>query len=280
MQRPLRICVPIAAALLTGCNGHWFKQDAAVQQTGPARTVTASEDPRVADAKDAPPPPISAAARIAAGRMLEADGNIPGAIEQYRKALNEEPQNVTVLSHLGTVLNRAGQFAEAESVLTRVVELEPRRAAAHNNLGFCRLLQGRHVDAETCFRRALELRPDFGRARMNLATVMVQSGRESEAIAEFQRVVPPDQAYYNVGLLLAGERKQAEAERAFRKCLELNPGNPQAVLQLARLTRGPGAEPSAIRATITDPADSNPPAANAIPTASASAHASGAAGGP
>lgn len=252
----------LAAALvvpwLIGCSG--FKWPMGGANAARPAGLAPGDDPRAADAKDAPPPKIDPSTRVSAGRMLESDGNVPGAIEQYHKAVREDPRNVAAWSHLGMAHIRAGQFNEAEAALVKALELAPQRPAAHNNLGFCYMLQGRREPAERSFREALSIKPDFSRARMNLATVLVQSGRQDEALAEFSQVVSKDAAYFNVGLLLVGEKDAAGAEKAFRAALQLNPQNAPAAAQLARLIRRRSDGPAIAGAT-----EVSPPAALAAP---------------
>ncbi|MFO0972277.1 MAG: tetratricopeptide repeat protein [Phycisphaerae bacterium] len=264
--------IALLPLLLAGCGpGGFLERFKARSRPAPAVSTPPGAQARGDAAHptvDAPPPKLLPQTRISAAQMLESEGNFAGAIEQYQQALAEDPQNVDALARLGVACNRMRRFEEAIRAFARAIEIDPNRATLHNNLGFSYVLTGRLADAETSFRHALALKPDYQRAHMNLGAVLAQTGRSTEAVAEFEKVVPRDAAYYNLGLILATDKRYAAAEEAFRHSLALNPSSKEALAQLQRLalarsgtkdatvTAPPGASP--IIASVAAPAAGDP----------------------
>lgn len=56
------------------------------------------------------------------------------AIELYRKAMAVNPDNVIVLSNLGTVLHQKGQLQEAKTLYEKVLTIDPTNQTIRNNL--------------------------------------------------------------------------------------------------------------------------------------------------
>jgi Tfp pilus assembly protein PilF len=243
-QRGLSIFVVLACTFSGACSQFeqpgWSSDRPSTALRGP------SGSPEAPDAAPAPTPDIFPSTRLSAGKMLEAEGNIQGAILQYRKAVEANPNDLEAFTRLGISYNRVHRYEEAAKAFLRAIELAPDKAYVYNNLGFCYVLQGRLADAENMFRLALDLQPDYQRARMNYGAVLAEMGRTDQAVAEFSRVVTLDLAYYNLGLILASGGQYVSAEIAFRRCLEHNPGSRDAAAQLARMSRRRGAADTAV----------------------------------
>lgn len=236
-----------SAAFVSGCDGMRLGR---TRQDG--ELTTDRRRPEPADVRDAPPPEIRPQTRVSAGRMLEADGNFNGALEQYRQSVAAEPDNVEAYTRLGILCNRMGRFEEATTAFMRATEIAPDKAYLHNNLGFCYVLQNRFDDAEKCFRRALSIRPEYRRARMNLGAVYAHLGRGDDAVREFEKVVSRDAAYYDLGLILASNKKYAAAEKAFRHSLALNPASRDAGLQIERMVALRNGETAGVGGAVAD----------------------------
>lgn len=89
------------------------------------------------------------------------------------------------------------------------------------------------------YKRLLVQRPKNGELLANLATALKQAGRREEALECFRRAVgtvrAPPEVWFNFGNLLAELKQLAEAEAAYRKALELDPGLYRAATNLANL---------------------------------------------
>jgi tetratricopeptide (TPR) repeat protein len=97
-------------------------------------------------------------------------GDIPGALEAYRRALELEPGNATVLANLAALFRSLGREMEAQQAL-RAANLT--QASPHLLLvrGDVELAAGRLGEAKKLYRRALRANPRFTEALVALAKV-------------------------------------------------------------------------------------------------------------
>ncbi|HVP10332.1 MAG TPA: tetratricopeptide repeat protein [Phycisphaerae bacterium] len=214
------------------------------------KTKTESADaerkrPASPDAAAQPAAPrISPLTHLAAGQMLERQGDLQGAIEQYEKAISINPRFTTAWNRLAIVYQKQGKFADAEQVFQQGIRADPGAAMLRNNLGYIYLTQNRLDQAEIQCREALQISPEFKRARMNLAVTLAHMGRPQESLIEFSHVVSADMAHYNLGVISLNLKDYALAERSFRQALSINPDCPGAKECLERASRlargGPG----------------------------------------
>lgn len=80
------------------------------------------------------------------GVALRKLGKLDEAIEHYRKSLLLFPDSPAIQTNLGSTLFDAGEFAEAEKVLSIALEQSPDNVDANWNMGLCRLAQGKYDD--------------------------------------------------------------------------------------------------------------------------------------
>jgi len=234
----MKNCVWMIAAtvLAAGCGqptSNWRDWFTNSKQTPEEERALAAK--RAEEAKPEPPPTILPTTYIAAGRMLESNGDIAGAIAQYQRAIAANPREITAYSRLGIAYQRIGQFQEAEKTIQKGLAIDPDAAHLHNNLGYGFMMQQKYDLAIGAFQKALAIKPDFKRARMNLAMTFGRIGRMDESLSEFQRVVPADSAHYNVAVLCMQQSRNADAKRHFSQALAINPTCPGAREGLERL---------------------------------------------
>ena len=169
----------------------------------------------------------------AAGRMFEAQGNLPKAIEQYRKAIAAGHGHVPSYHRLGLVYSRAGRHDESIEMFRKAVELDPGNPVLHNNLGFELMFKKDWGGAVAQFDTAIEKQPRFARAHINLGMALSKLGRFDDALDHFRRVLPEPDAQYNLGLMYRAARKYQEAAETFKCILESDPNFDAAKTQLA-----------------------------------------------
>lgn len=168
--------------------------------------------------------PDSVPALTARGRILSASGKLDGAIADFSRSLEKEPNNTAVLTELAMTFDRIPErVIEAEPLYRKVLELSPESAAARNNLGFNFLLQGRVEEAVTILSGALALDAKNPRILANLATAYLLKGDKAKALQIFRQTVGEAEAYNNIGYLYMTQSRWDDAEKSFRKALELSP---------------------------------------------------------
>ena len=124
-----------------------------------------------------------AAARIPynQGLALAESGDYPGAILEFRAAIERDEELAAAHYNLGLVYRRTGDLDRAEESLARAASLEPDRADYQSALGLDLYELGRRREAEKSFRRALDIDPKHLPSLYALARLLSEDGREEEA---------------------------------------------------------------------------------------------------
>lgn len=187
---------------------------------------------------------VNASTYFAYGHLLERQGHVDRAIEQYRKALKMQPSFAAAHNRLGICYNKQGEHEQATREFELCVRSSPDDAQALNNLGYSLYLQGQYKAAASVLRKALEARPDFTRARMNLALALARQEQMQAAYDEFSRACSPADAHYNLGLMQIEVGRYADATRSLEAAVVADPDHALARAQLRELGRltGEGTE--------------------------------------
>lgn len=126
---------------------------------------------------------------------------------------------------LGASLKRQQKFEEALQPQQRAVALMPDRAELHSNLGTTYYRLGQFGEAERSYRSALALKPTHADALFNLGRLQTRLERFAESAATFGLLIeahPQDgEAHAERGIALAGMEQWIDAERLYRRALEL-----------------------------------------------------------
>jgi tetratricopeptide (TPR) repeat protein len=130
--------------------------------------------------------------------------------------------DVEALNALGLAYGDAGRYAEARQTLNKVLALDPTNGVAYFNLASMSLRQAHASknaaevqEAERFARKALDLDPSLAGAYTTLGVILSDTGRKTDAIEAFKRAVELDgtefNALYNLwlGLAAAGRRPEA-----------------------------------------------------------------------
>ncbi len=182
-------------------------------------------------------PRLNASTYLAHGHLLERQGNLEGALIQYRQALAQTPDLVAAHNRMGITLDKLGRHAEAAAAFREALQREPNASHLHNNLGFSLYLAGQYDAAEQALARAIELEPQFRRAHMNLGMVLARLQRDEAALTEFSLAGTEPDAYYNLAIIQAETGRYAAAARSLEHALALNPNFTEARQQLREIAR-------------------------------------------
>ncbi len=160
-------------------------------------------------------------ARVAAQRAMELDDSLPEA-------------------HVSLAMVRVSydwDWVGAEQEFKRAIELNPNYATAHQWYGETLASLGRFPEAEAEVKRARELDPLSPIVNMAVGEVYAWEKRDDDAIVEFKKVIDLDPSFAGVygNLAMSYERQgmYAEALEAMKKEETLN-GDPQFAAVLAR----------------------------------------------
>lgn len=111
------------------------------------------------------------------------------AVEEFRKAIAEQPRSVTAHFNLGAALTQTGDFAGAIREFEETLRLDPQHPDAHYNLGLLLARADRHEEAIKHLRSAVLALPGDTAARFLLAQELSKTGRSEEAEAELSKVL-------------------------------------------------------------------------------------------
>jgi Flp pilus assembly protein TadD len=162
------------------------------------------------------------------GVTLLQEGKTSAAIDEFLKAIDLNPKNISSRFQLASIYEREGRLDEAIYHLEKIVSAAPRNATAHNNLGVLYDRQGRSTDAMREFETTLEIDPQNALAAKNLEMAKKnQSIREERErqIAAARQAAEAKPESPSVAYTLArtyafyGEKEQALA--ALEKALRL-----------------------------------------------------------
>ncbi|MGO9270388.1 MAG: tetratricopeptide repeat protein [Terriglobia bacterium] len=214
--------------------------------------------------------PDVAEAHYGLGRIAMTRGNPTAAAESFRKACEVFPAYGAAHYGLAQAERKLGKSEELQQELALFTKNktivppvdDPLRdemrkldmaGRSHLERGFQLEQVGRVEDAIAETEKALQLDPSLVRAHINLIILYGRTGNLEKAEEHYQTVVKmsPDQfpdAHYNHGVLLLQEGKLDEAEKEFRRALEIDPSYAEAhndlgylLERLGRLTEA-GAE--------------------------------------
>ncbi|CAN5458994.1 hypothetical protein BH10ACI3_BH10ACI3_01410 [soil metagenome] len=186
--------------------------------------------------------PRSSSAMVNLAKVSIAEGNYAGALELYNKALAAEPRSFDAVSGIVSTsikLNQADKaLAKTDELIASNVGRGDVQAALHYLKSTIFDAQKNIASTETELLKAIELDPDYLPAYSAYAGLLAGLKRTDEAVAQYQKVIekrPAAQVYTMLGILEEGRGNTTEAEKAYRKALELTPQTPIAANNLAWL---------------------------------------------
>lgn len=148
------------------------------------------------------------------------DRDWPGADAAFKRALELEPGNATVVRGAASLAGTLGRFEESARLSRRSVELDPLSTAAHNNLGLDAWRAGRLDEADAAFRRALELNPAYPVAHMAIARVHLARSNPAAALQEMEQEKEPGWRRYGLALTYHALGRNKEADAVLGEVLE------------------------------------------------------------
>lgn len=135
------------------------------------------------------------------GRIYLHRNELDSALSAFLSAIRAEPKNASLLANAGYVLLKRGDFLQARLYLEEAVALDNASVEAHNNLGIA----------------------------------LARLGDSDRALREFMAVGEPAAAFNNLGVVLLGEKKWANARGAFQRALAIDPNYDKAKKNLAEV---------------------------------------------
>jgi tetratricopeptide (TPR) repeat protein len=130
-------------------------------------------------------------------------GKLDDAEKHIKAALAQNPDDSYNLSILGYVKFRQEKFDDALDALSRAAKLNPQNPEIENYLGVTLSHKGLHTQAETALRKAIEINPNYAAAQNNLAVIYISDQSPSPELAR----------YHYQKALEAGQPRNPELEK-------------------------------------------------------------------
>jgi tetratricopeptide (TPR) repeat protein len=155
------------------------------------------------------------------GHVFQQQGQVGQAIQEYRKALDAEPNELDtnewlIMTHvrLGEALVSEGSPYVQEGVaeLRTAVMMDPKRVESQVSLGRALYEYSNYLEATSIFNKAISINKDDVEAHYGLALTLHKQGHEQEATAQCQTVNklrPNDPTYRMCPRQLSGKRGSA-----------------------------------------------------------------------
>jgi tetratricopeptide (TPR) repeat protein len=162
------------------------------------------------------------------------------SIALVRAVLAEDPQDLDALGVLAEAQLADHDPDGALATATIAIELDPERDLPHRQASIAASRRGLHREAIAYAEKAIRLAPDDHRGFVALARALLRAKRHLERarhVAVRAMVLAHDEAEPHLvfGMVSTAEGEDAAAEAAFRRVLQLDPGNMAALNELARL---------------------------------------------
>ena len=186
--------------------------------------------------------PRSTGAMINLAKVFAAEKNPAEALKLYEKALAADAKNFDALTGAIGVLNRQKQFAAAhakiDEFLSRSADKTDVSAALHYLKADTFIAEKNNDSAEAELKRAMELDENYLPAYSAYASLLIQKNQTDAAIEQYKLAVQkkPSAALFTlIGMLEDARGQASEAEKNYRRALEIAPETPIAANNLAWL---------------------------------------------
>ena len=199
-----------------------------------------------AQGKDDLSPDIAVKASLTVAQNLEKNGNEAGAIEQYEKVTQVEPNNYRVMHKLALLYDHKTEYVKSDAMFAKLAKARPQDAEVLNDWGYSLYLRNSGGEAEDKLRLALKLSPQHARARANLGLVLGQQGRYDEALATFKEVVSDAEAHCNLAFVYWTQGHLEDVRRECKVARQTESNCKKAEAILAALERGEQRPPSRV----------------------------------
>jgi tetratricopeptide (TPR) repeat protein len=160
-------------------------------------------------------------------RMLMAKGDVDQAIKVLDEGVELQPENLGFLEARGRLLASKSVFPKAEQDFSQLVKLAPDSAGGYIEMGKLMLAQSKPDKAVDWLKRALSAKNGWEMAIPVVVVVSEKKGDYKDGLALVESAMakrdPTAQAFFYIGQIQAEHRDLAEAEKAFKRAIQLAP---------------------------------------------------------
>jgi tetratricopeptide (TPR) repeat protein len=162
-----------------------------------------------------------------AGLQLAKQEKHPEAIEEFKKALEKDPEQGNIMGYMAESYLKLGKDAEALELYRKAVTVQPNDAALHTNLGVLLGKLGKSEESKEAFAKAASLNPGASaQTYYNMGATLFNSGNTAEAAEAFKKAIAADptfaEAYFQLGMSLSGNPDmEGEAIKALQQYIKI-----------------------------------------------------------
>ena len=208
---------------------HPDTQQAGTQQAGTQQTNAVQDAARQEAAKQAEARQADEMQHIARGSELARKADYAQAEQEYRAALQIDPDDAELYVSLAYVMIPQQKWDDTVTAARQAIKLDPDNDMAHNNLGVALGSKGDLDNAITEFRDAVRLNSNYEVAHDNLGVALGIKGDVDGAIAEYREAIrlnpKYEVAHYNLGIALEQKGDKAGALEEYHTASVLKPND-------------------------------------------------------
>jgi len=162
-----------------------------------------------------------------AGLQLVQQQKYAEAIEEFKKALEKDPEQPNVIANMADCYSKLDKNEEAVELYKKAISISPNEAALYTNMGVVLSKMGKMAESQEAFKKAASLNPGAAAQNYyNIGATLVNSGKTEEAIEAFRQAIAADanfaEAYYQLGMCLSGKLEtMPEAIKVLQKYIEI-----------------------------------------------------------
>jgi tetratricopeptide (TPR) repeat protein len=162
-----------------------------------------------------------------AGLQLAQQEKYAEAIEQFKKALEKDPEQANIMGNMADCYSKMDKNNEALELYQKAIAIKPDDAALYTNMGVILSKLGKNTESQEAFKKAASLNPASSAQNFyNMGATLVNSGKSAEAAESFKQAIAADpnfaEAYYQLGLCLSGKQETSEdAIKALQKYIQI-----------------------------------------------------------
>ena len=161
--------------------------------------------------------------------FLQATGNLPQAVAEWRRVHDLIPRDFLAYYQIGRMLGGQGQWREAESSLRQAVKIRPGLTEGWIELGNVLASQEKFEAALASYSTALKQQPQDWQTLFRRGRVLAKLNRHAEAMENYRAAIRLNPADWEPHFELGGELDAANqldaARNEFSEAARLNPNN-------------------------------------------------------
>jgi tetratricopeptide (TPR) repeat protein len=161
------------------------------------------------------------------GLKLAQEGKYTEAIEEFKKALEKDPEQPNIMGNMADAYSKMDKNTEALEIYQKAIAIKGDDAALWTNMGVILSKLGKNTESQEAFSKAASLNPAASAQNFyNIGATLVNNGKTAEAAESFKKAIAADanfaEAYYQLGMCLSGKvETMPDAIKALQKYIQI-----------------------------------------------------------